>query len=77
MFLSMHGVHVVGSRDSGAVWALDRDTFDDDGALTLAVNRQWSGDKVGGSDLCEPESTDQLDAAVEASRQIEALRRAA
>jgi hypothetical protein len=31
--------HVVGSRDSGAVWTLDLDTFDDDGAILRRVRR--------------------------------------
>ncbi|HTE59619.1 MAG TPA: hypothetical protein VK631_04665, partial [Solirubrobacteraceae bacterium] len=32
-------VHVVGSRDSGAIWALDLDTYDNDGAILRAVRR--------------------------------------
>jgi hypothetical protein len=32
-------VHVVGSRDSGAVWALDLTTYDDDGAILRARRR--------------------------------------
>jgi len=35
----VNGQHVVGSRDSGAVWTLDLDTFDDDGAVLRAVRR--------------------------------------
>jgi hypothetical protein len=32
-------LHVVGSRDSGAVWALDLDVFDDDGQILRARRR--------------------------------------
>jgi hypothetical protein len=32
-------VHVVGSWDSGSLWALDLDTYDDDGAILRAVRR--------------------------------------
>lgn len=31
--------HLVGSRDSGSIWALDLDTYDDDGAILRAVRR--------------------------------------
>jgi len=32
-------LHLVGSRDSGAIWALDLDTYDDDGAILRARRR--------------------------------------
>lgn len=32
-------LHLVGSRDSGAIWALDLDTYDDDGQILRAVRR--------------------------------------
>jgi hypothetical protein len=33
------GVHVVGSHDSGSIWTLDLDTYDDDGQILRAVRR--------------------------------------
>jgi hypothetical protein len=35
----VHQVHLVGSRDSGAIWALDLDTYDDEGQILRAVRR--------------------------------------
>lgn len=32
-------LHLVGSRDSGSIWALDLDTYDDDGEILRAVRR--------------------------------------